>query len=277
MSGPPDLATLQAWLAEVLEDAPSDWQVTPESLAVLAELQQASMAAEAAAAAEVEEEQEARAEYQAEIERYRAMLAMLGGLEEEVAKGPGQAYLTALVEACLALDTDTAAGTALEAQVSSLLVRQAEVEPRVAAARAEVARGEREAVELYSRLARVAEAVEAAGQEARAGKEEMANHRKKTDFTLAKVDQYRKDVERGEALLARNGASDKRLRHSEVAKLRDRLREAEATAEPLRRELGGFLELPPSADMARVEVAARRAELEQLELEVQRKISSLHV
>lgn len=60
------------------------------------------------------------------------------------------------MEACLALDTDTAAGTALEAQVSSLLVRQAEVEPRVAAARAEVARGEREAVELYSRLARSA-------------------------------------------------------------------------------------------------------------------------
>lgn len=61
-------------------------QVTPESLAVLAELHQASMAAEAAAAAEVEEEQETRAEYQAEIERYRAMLALLGGLEEEVAK-----------------------------------------------------------------------------------------------------------------------------------------------------------------------------------------------
>ena len=60
------------------------------------------------------------------------------------------------MEACLALDTDTAAGTALEAKVSSLLVRQAEVEPRVAAARAEVARGEREAVELYSRLARSA-------------------------------------------------------------------------------------------------------------------------
>lgn len=60
------------------------------------------------------------------------------------------------MEACLALDTDTTAGTALEAQVSSLLVRQAEVEPRVAAARAEVARGEREAVELYSRLARSA-------------------------------------------------------------------------------------------------------------------------
>ena len=53
---------------------------------MLAELHQASMAAEAAAAAEVEEEQEARAEYQAEIERYRAMLALLGGLEEEVAK-----------------------------------------------------------------------------------------------------------------------------------------------------------------------------------------------
>ena len=126
-------------------------------------------------------------------------------------------------------------------------------------------------------MARVTEALKVAGQEARAAQQEMANHRRKTDFTLAKVDQYRKDVERGEALLDRNGASDGRLRHREVGKLRDRLKEAEATAEPLRRELGGFLELPPSADMARVEVAARRAELEQLETEVQRKISSLHV
>ena len=37
MSGP-DLATLQAWLAEVLQDSPPDWQVEPSPVTCLAHL-----------------------------------------------------------------------------------------------------------------------------------------------------------------------------------------------------------------------------------------------
>ena len=47
--------------------------------------------------------------------------------------------------------------------------------------------------------------------------------------------------------------------------------------DPLQRELSGFLNLPPSIEMAKVEVAGKKAELEKLEREVESKISSLHV
>ena len=43
------------------------------------------------------------------------------------------------------------------------------------------------------------------------------------------------------------------------------------------RELAGFLSLPPSLELGKVEVEGRRIELERLEREVQASISSLHV
>jgi hypothetical protein len=97
----------------------------------------------------------------------------------------------------------------------------------------------------------------------------VVNHAKKTDFTLAKLKQYLKDVQRGEAVLTKNGGSDPSLRHRPVGGLLKELRGVQEAAEPLAGQLEGFLSLPPSLELATVEVAARRDTLCHLELEVQ--------
>ena len=91
------------------------------------------------------------------------------------------------------------------------------------------------------------------------------------------MEQYQRDIERGEASLVRSGGADTKLRHSEAVRLRLKVEEVQSQVDPLQRELGGFLNLPPSIEMARVQVAGKRQELEKLEREVQSQISSLHV
>ena len=91
------------------------------------------------------------------------------------------------------------------------------------------------------------------------------------------MEQYRRDIERSEAALVRHGGADPNLRHGEIGQLKDKVDELQSQVEPLKRELGGFLNLPPSIEMARVEVAGKKQELEKLEKEVESKISSLHV
>lgn len=154
---------------------------------------------------------------------------------------------------------------------------QAELGPRVGVARAEVEKGEVDMLGLHARLARLEELREQAEAEGRAGEQASSGQKKKTEFTLAKVEQYQRDIERGEASLMRSGGADTQLRHSEVVRLRQKVEEVQGRVDPLQRELGGFLNLPPSIEMARVEVAGKKQELEKLEREVESKISSLHV
>jgi hypothetical protein len=84
--------------------------------------------------------------------------------------------------------------------------------------------------------------------EAEAKNQELAvvNHVNKTDFTLAKLKQYLKDVQRGEAVLAKNGGSDPSLRHRPVGGLLKEMRGVQEAAEPLAGQLEGFLSLQPS-------------------------------
>ena len=149
--------------------------------------------------------------------------------------------------------------------------------PKVGMARAEVEKGELDMLELHARLARLEELCEQAEAEGRVGEQARIGQKKKTEFTLAKVEQYQRDIERGEASLVRSGGADTKLRHSEAVRLRQKVEEVQSQVDPLQRELGGFLNLPPSVEMAKVEVAGKKQELEKLEREVESKISSLHV
>ena len=62
--------------------------------------------------------------------------------------------------------------------------------PKVGAARAEVEKGELDMLELHARLARLEELCEQAEAEGRAGELASSAQKKKTEFTLAKVEQY---------------------------------------------------------------------------------------
>jgi len=279
---PPDIPTLRRWLTDVLGEEPPDWEINSTSKHILEELYLTHQRQEAAAALEMEELQEARSEFQAEINRLSQILNKLGGLEEEMTSGLSGSYLNTLSELALALDLDlvpgsTTCASSLQAALAKLLVKQAELGPRVGVVKAEVEKGEVDMLELHARLARLEELAEQAAVVERAGEQASGGQKKKTEFTLAKVEQYRRDIERSEAALVRHGGADPNLRHGEIVKLKDKVDEVQSQVEPLKRELGGFLNLPPSIEMARVEVAGKKQELEKLEKEVESKISSLHV
>jgi len=279
---PPDIPTLRRWLTDVLGEEPPDWEINSTSKHILEELYLTHQRQEAAAALEMEELQEARCEFQAEINRLSQILNKLGGLEEEMTSGLSGSYLNTLSELALALDLDlvpgsTTCASSLQAALAKLLVKQAELGPRVGLVKAEVEKGEVDMLELHARLARLEELAEQATVVERAGEQASGGQKKKTEFTLAKVEQYRRDIERSEAALVRHGGADLNLRHGEIVKLKDKVDEVQSQVEPLKRELGGFLNLPPSIEMARVEVAGKKQELEKLEKEVESKISSLHV
>jgi len=279
---PPDIPTLRRWLTDVLGEEPPDWEINSTSKHILEELYLTHQRQEAAAALEMEELQEARSEFQAEINRLSQILNKLGGLEEEMTSGLSGSYLNTLSELALALDLDlvpgsTTCASSLQAALAKLLVKQAELGPRVGVVKAEVEKGEVDMLELHARLARLEELAEQAAVVERAGEQASGGQKKKTEFTLAKVEQYRRDIERSEAALVRHGGADPNLRHGEIVKLKDKVDEVQSQVDPLKRELGGFLNLPPSIEMARVEVAGKKQELEKLEKEVESKISSLHV
>jgi len=279
---PPDIPTLRRWLTDVLGEEPPDWEINSTSKHILEELYLTHQRQEAAAALEMEELQEARCEFQAEINRLSQILNKLGGLEEEMTSGLSGSYLNTLSELALALDLDivpgsTTCASSLQAALAKLLVKQAELGPRVGLVKAEVEKGEVDMLELHARLARLEELAEQATVVERAGEQASGGQKKKTEFTLAKVEQYRRDIERSEAALVRHGGADPNLRHGEIVKLKDKVDEVQSQVEPLKRELGGFLNLPPSIEMARVEVAGKKQQLEKLEKEVESKISSLHV
>lgn len=279
---PPDISTLRCWLKDLLGEEVPDWEVTTTTHRILEELYLTHHRQEAASALELEELQEARAEYQAETARLSCILSKLGSLEEHMSSGLAGSYLNTLSEVAFTLNLDLAPGSttcaaSMEAAVAKLLIKQAELGPRVGVARAEVEKGEVDMLGLHARLARLEELCEQAEAEGWAGEQASNGQKKKTEFTLAKVEQYKRDIERGEASLIRNGGADTQLRHGEVVKLRRKVEEVQGQVDPLQRELGGFLNLPPSIEMARVEVAGKKQELEKLEREVESKISSLHV
>jgi len=279
---PPDISTLRCWLKDLLGEEVPDWEVTTTTHRILEELYLTHHRQEAASALELEELQEARAEYQAETARLSCILSKLGSLEEHMSSGLAGSYLNTLSEVAFTLNLDLAPGSttcaaSMEAAVAKLLIKQAELGPRVGVARAEVEKGEVDMLGLHARLARLEELCEQAEAEGWAGEQASNGQKKKTEFTLAKVEQYKRDIERGEASLIRNGGADTQLRHGEVVKLRQKVEEVQGQVDPLQRELGGFLNLPPSIEMARVEVAGKKQELEKLEREVESKISSLHV
>jgi hypothetical protein len=86
MSPPAELTTLRAWVAGVLGRPAPDWEVTPETTAVLESLHRAHSRQEQAALAEAEALQQARAEYRAETDRLQRMLGSLEGLQQEMSK-----------------------------------------------------------------------------------------------------------------------------------------------------------------------------------------------
>jgi len=272
------LPTLRAWLEDLMPDGVPDWEVTTETQAVLSALYITNTSLEKDALTEMELLEQTRLEYEGETARCRGVLGRVGqGVEESLSQGPAQAYSEVLTGLCSSLDLDTSSLVGIETAVSDLVASQAESGPRVGKARGEVERMRSDTVLLYERLARLGEVVALAGKEEREEGGVAADRSKKLEYIVAKCADYRRGVEKGEGVLARNAGGAGEVRHGDIVKLNSELAKLEEECEPLSRQLQGFLALPPSRELARVELAKSNQELELLEREVAGQISSLHV
>lgn len=111
------------------------------------------------------------------------------------------------------------------------------------------------------------------------GKEDSvlaANQSKKLDFMCAKEKQYKASLEKDETLLHKNTGGDSTLTHSNIEKLSAELAGLEVEVEEARRQISGYLNLPPSCDLAKVEISKAEKELLNLAEQVNSKISTLH-
>jgi len=271
------LSTLQAWLSSLLPSVP-DWEVTPDTQELLSQLYRLNTSLEKDSVTEMELLEQSTQEYQAETIRCRGLLARVGqGVEESLSVGPAQAYCETMSSLCSYLNLDTSNMVGIETAVAELQVRQAESGPGVGKVKSEVDRIRNDMVQLYERLARLEGVVSMAAREEREESSVAGEKNKKYEYLVAKLADYRRVVERGEGVLARNGANDESIRHDKIVKLQKKLSELESECEPLIREQQGFLALPPSKELARVELARSTQELELLEKQVAGQISSLHV
>ena len=87
----------------------------------------------------------------------------------------------------------------------------------------------------------------------------------------------KKDIEKKEAVLIKNGGNDPSIKHKEIVKMKEKLDSLDEELKPLSRQLQGFLSLPPSVDLAKMELAKKEVELETLEQQLAGSISDMHL
>ena len=272
------LSTLRSWLSTMFPDGPPPWEVTPETTAILTELYLANTRAEEDAKVTLEAQRIATREYEGETKRLQGILVSAGaGVEESMKTGPVAAYIDNLVGAASILDIDTVTGAGMEIAVTELLAKEAEDGTELSKLRNEIDLIKTNLVGLYEKMSKAKEELEIATKTAREQSAEMAHNNKKTEFLSKKCIQYKRDIEKLEITLCKNGGNDSTIEHSELVKLKLKVDHLEEELKPLKRKLDGYQSLPPSVDMARLELAKSEVELENLEKQLSGSISEIHL
>jgi len=269
------LPEIQSWLETVLGPAEvPDWEVTPETVAKLSSLYSLNTFLEKQSSVEINLLEQKSAEYLAEASRLQGMISSVGqGVEEGLNQGPAQAYCEVLSGLCSSLDLDSSHSVGLESAISELLVKQAESGPEIAKTSREIEVRKSDTVVMYERLSKLDDIVKSVKKTVREEESIAKDNSRKMEHRKAKAKEYRRTLERQEGVLVRNGAHDFTIRHEEIVKLNSRLVELEEKIGPLKSQLKGFLSLPPSNELARVELVKCKEELEQLESEISVEIS----
>jgi len=272
------LSTLRSWLSTMFPDGPPPWEVTPETTAILTELYLANTRAEVDAKVTLEAQRIATREYEGETKRLQGILVSAGaGVEESMKTGPVAAYIDNLAGAASILDIDTVTGAGMEIAVTELLAKEAEDGTELSKLRNEIDLIKTNLVGLYEKMSKAKEELEIATKTAREQSAEMAHNNKKTEFLSKKCIQYKRDIEKLEITLCKNGGNDSTIEHSELVKLKLKVDHLEEELKPLKRKLDGYQSLPPSVDMARLELAKSEVELENLEKQLSGSISEIHL
>jgi len=272
------LSTLRSWLSTMFPDGPPPWEVTPETTAILTELYLANTRAEEDAKVTLDAQRTATREYEGETKRLQGILVSAGaGVEESMKTGPVAAYIDNLAGAASILDIDTVTGAGMEIAVTELLAKEAEDGTELSKLRNEIDIIKTNLVGLYEKMSKAEEELERATKTAREQSAEMAHNNKKTEFLSKKCIQYKRDIEKLEITLCKNGGNDSTIEHSELVKLKLKVDHLEEELKPLKRKLDGYQSLPPSVEMARIELAKSEVELENLEKQLSGSISEIHL
>ena len=274
------LSTLRSWLSSVFSEGqgPPSWEVTPETTALLTELYLANTRAEEDAKAILEAQTIATREYEGEQKRLQGILTSSGaGVEESLKAGPVAAYIDNLAGAASILNIDTVTGAGLEIAVTELLASEADDGTELLKLRNEIDTIKTNLIGLYEKFSKAKEELEKATKTSREQSAEMAHNNKKTEFLSKKCIQYKRDIEKLEITLCKNGGNDSTIEHSELVKLKLKVDQLEEELKPLRRQLDGYQALPPSVDMARIRLAKSELELENLEKQLSGSISEIHL
>jgi len=268
------MSELRNWLETVLGET-VDWEVNPGTVKVLNEIRSQNISREKHAQVIFNEIEKCRSEYEGELHRLERILSELS-IDDRFLTGPSTAYLQVLTDSCSILNEETI-GSGLEAAAAKLLVDQADLAPRTAAAKAQIDSVKADTLNLYGQLDRLGEAVKLANKNGEEDSTQAQNQSKKLNFMQAKEKQYKANVEKEESLIQKNTGGDQTLRHSNIETLARELQTLENELDTAKRQITGYLDLPPSLDLAKVEISKAEKELKELTAQVSNNISTMHL
>jgi len=269
-----EVGDLRKWLEGILGET-VDWEVNPRTVRVLNDIRSRNVSQEKYAEVVFEEIEKCRSEYEGEVKRLDRILSELG-VDDRFITGPSTAYLQVLTESCASLNEENI-GSGLEAAAAKLLVQQAEGFPRTAGARAQIESVKADTLKVYGQLDRLGEAIKISSQESEEDVAKAQNQSKKLDFLHAKEKQYKANLDKEESILMKNTNGDQTLRHSAVENLARELQSLQKELETAKRQITGYLDLPPSLDLAKVEISKVEGELRELSEQVNHNISTMHL
>jgi len=264
-----------AWLESVTGEKSLEWEVTPQNLKYLKELRSKNITNEKLVQATLDETDRLAREYEGELRRLDKILKQLG-LDFNSLPGSANSYLQVLAESCSILEEDNI-GRGLEVALARAVLQQADLSPMKALAKAKIEAVKVENLKLYSQLERLEESVKYAEKQGEEDIELTKNQSKKLDFMTAKEKQYKSGLEKDEMLHFKLTGGDKTLTHDYVACLEQKLSSLDKDVDEAKRNISGYLNLPPSLDLARLEVSKAEAQLEELTSELNINIASVHL
>ena len=269
---------LQSWLASQCDGAVPTWEITADSLALLSSVYRRHKRREEEARLELEELEVAREEYEAETERLSSVLRGAGsGVADSLQQGPAQSYADSLSSACSSLQLDSSLGSGLHCKLAELVARKADNIPALGKIRTDVDSLRSRQLGLHETLSRATELLSAAAREEKEKGDAAASRNSKGEFMSKKCQEYRRSHQKLEAVLAKNGGNDPRVKHSEISSLRSEVSRLEEEQQPLARQCSAFATLPPSLELAKARLADAQGELEALESSLSGAITELQL
>ena len=269
---------LQAWLSSQFPEGVPSWEITDDTLAILSSLYRRHCSREEDARLELEQLELARQEYGGERERLTEMLRGAGpGVVDSLNQGPAQSYADNISSACSSLNLETSLGLGSHAKLADLLARRADNIPALGKVKTELEDLRSKQLGLHEALSRAGDLLESASKEEKERQEKAVKRNTKGGFMSKKCHEYRRSKKKMEAVLAKNGGNDPRVKHTEIERLRGEVERLEEEQKPLARQCSAFSALPPSLELARARLAAAQDQLEQLENNLSGALTDLHL